>query len=94
MPTMIVRHKVKDYDTWKKAFDGHKDAQTAAGLTRPRIFRRAEDPNETIVVFDAADVGKAKAFGASPDLKATMQTSGVIDKPDVFFLTPAEKYTG
>jgi hypothetical protein len=94
MPTMIVRHKVKDYDAWKKVFDAHKGAQTAAGLTRPRIFRRAEDPNETIVVFDAADVGKAKAFGASPDLKETMQASGVIDKPDAFFLTPAEKYTG
>jgi hypothetical protein len=94
MPTMIVRHKVKDYDVWKKAFDSHKDAQTAAGLTRPRLFRRAEDPNEIIAVFDAADASKAKAFGASPDLKATMQTAGVIDKPDVFFLTPAEKFTG
>ena len=94
MPTMIVRHKVKDYETWKKAFDGHMGAQAAAGLTRPRIFRRAEDPNETIVVFDAADVGKAKAFGASPDLKTTMAASGVIDKPDVFFLTPADKFTG
>jgi hypothetical protein len=94
MPVMIVRHKVKDYDAWRKVFEGHKTAQLAAGLTKPRVFRRAEDPNETIVVFDAEDVGKAKAFGASPDLKTTMQASGVIDKPDVFFLTPADRMPG
>ena len=27
MGLMIVRHKVKDYRSWKKAFDGHASAQ-------------------------------------------------------------------
>jgi hypothetical protein len=85
MPKMIVRHKVKDFDTWKKVFDSHKGAQTAAGLTNPRIFRSADDPNETVVIFDAQDIARAKAFGASADLKSTMVASGLVDKPDVYF---------
>jgi hypothetical protein len=89
MPLLIVRHKVKDFATWKKTFDGHKAAQTAAGLTNPRVYLSADNPNETVVLFDAADIGKAKAFGASPDLKSTMQASGVIDKPDIYLLNPA-----
>ena len=30
MGLLIVRHKVKDFATWKKAFDGHTAAQKAA----------------------------------------------------------------
>ena len=85
MPKMIVRHKVKDFDTWKKVFDSHTGAQTAAGLTNPRIFRSADDPNKTVVIFDAQDIARAKAFGASADLKSTMVASGLVDKPDVYF---------
>jgi len=28
MGMLIVRHKVKDFATWKKAFDGHAAAQS------------------------------------------------------------------
>ena len=38
MGLLIVRHKVKDFATWKKAFDGHAAAQKAAGLIQPRFF--------------------------------------------------------
>ena len=89
MAMVIVRHKIKDFDTWKKAFDGHKPAQAAAGLSNPRVFRSADDPNETVVLFDAQDIGKAKTFASSADLKSTMQAAGVVDKPDVYFLNPA-----
>ena len=89
MPMLIIRHTIKDYAMFKKTFDGHKAAQTAAGLSNPRIYRSADNPNETVILFDAQDVAKAKAFGASPDLKSAMTAAGVVDKPDVYFLNPA-----
>jgi len=89
MGLVIVRHKVKDFATWKKAFDAHAGAQKASGLTNPRVYRSADDGNETVVLFDAADMSKAKAFGASPDLKSTMQAAGVIDQPTVYLLEQA-----
>ena len=86
MGLMIIRHKVKDFAAWKKAFDGHAGAQKAAGLTNPRVFRSIDDRTETIILFDMQDVAKAKAFRSSADLKSTMQSAGVLDQPTVFFL--------
>jgi hypothetical protein len=89
MGLMIVRHKVKNYGSWKKVFDGHASAQKAAGLTKPRVFRSAEDPNETIILMDYKDLKMAKTFGTSADLKKTMETAGVVDKPTIYFVEPA-----
>ncbi len=89
MALIIVRHKVKDFAVWKPAFDEHKAFQTTAGLTNPRVYRSADDPNEVVVLFDAQDLGKSKEFVSSPDLKSAMQAAGVMDKPDIYFLNSA-----
>ena len=90
MALMIVRHKVKDFGAWKPAFDGHRPLQTGAGLLNPRVFRSADDPNEVVILFDVQDIGKAKQFGSSPELKSAMTAAGVVDKPDIHFLNPAD----
>jgi hypothetical protein len=89
MGLMIVRHKVKDFRSWKKAFDDHAGAQKAAGLTKPRVFRSADDPNETIILMDYKDLKMAKTFGASTDLKETMEAAGVVDRPTIYFVEQA-----
>ena len=89
MGLLVIRHKVKDFATWKKAFDSHAGAQKTAGLTNPRVFRSVDDRNETVILFDMQDVAKAKQFGSSADLKSTMQSAGVLDQPTVLFLDEA-----
>ena len=84
MGLMIVRHKVKDFRSWKKAFDGHATAQKAAGLTKPRVFRSADDPND--ILMDYRDLKMAKTFGASADLKKTMEAAGIVDQPTIYFV--------
>ena len=86
MGMMIVRHKVKDYRTWRPMFDAHVAQQKAAGLSHPRVMRSADDKNEIVVIFDDMDTKKAKEFGASADLKETMMKAGVVDQPTVYFL--------
>ena len=89
MGLLIVRHKVKDFTTWKKAFDGHAAAQKTAGLTNPRLFQSTDDPNEVVILFDMKDAAAAKKFASSADLKSTMQTAGVVDQPTIHFLEEA-----
>jgi hypothetical protein len=36
--------------------------------------------------MDYKDLKKAKAFGASADLKKTMETAGVVDQPTIYFV--------
>lgn len=84
---MLVRHKVKDFTTWKAGYDAHHPARQEAGLTERHLLRSTDDPNEVILMFQVRDLGRAKEFAASADLRQKMQEVGVIDRPDIFFLT-------
>jgi hypothetical protein len=90
MPLLIIRHKVKDFANWKTAYDAHAGARAKAGLTNGRVTRSVDDPNELVLIFDAADLEQAKTFGASNDLRTAMQSAGVSDTPTVYFLNDAK----
>jgi len=90
LATIIVRHKVKDFAAWKPFFQAHESKRVAAGLTNPRLFRSADDPSEVVILLDAADLGAAKAFAGSEELRSEMAGAGVVDKPDIYFLNTAD----
>ncbi len=83
---VLIRHKVRDYSVWKRVYDGQLPKRLEAGLAEKYLFRGANDTNEVIILFEAKDLGRAKAFSESSDLRETMEKAGVIDKPDVYFL--------
>ena len=86
MGMLIVRHKVKDYNTFRPVFDAHMETQVSAGLRNPRVMRSADDPNEMVILFDDMNTADAKAFMASDDLKQKMMEAGVSDQPTIYFL--------
>ena len=83
---VLIRHKVRDFNAWKAGFNAHAPERAAAGLSDKQLLRSADDANEVVIVLAAMDLNQAKAFIASPDLRETMQSFGVSDKPDVYFL--------
>lgn len=91
MAYLLVRHKHKDYEKWKKAFDEHSATRKTNGSKGGRLFRNADDPNEMVVIFEWDNLEKAKKFAQSEDMKKTMQRAGVIDKPDLYFLEEIER---
>lgn len=84
---MLVRHKVKDFSDWKAGYDAHAPKRDEAGLAEQYLLRGADDPDEVVMLFEAQDIARAKAFAESADLRETMRTVGVVDKPDIHFLT-------
>lgn len=86
MAYLLIRHKVQDFQVWKPGYDAHAPQRAEAGLTEKYLLRSADDPNEIVLLFEAADLGRAKAFCESADLRQKMQEVGVVDKPDVYFL--------
>lgn len=86
MGFMLIRHKVRDFNTWKTGYDAHQPKRKEAGLIEKYLLHRADDPNEVVMLFEATDFDRAKAFAASPELRDKMQEVGVIDKPDICFL--------
>ena len=83
---MLIRHKVREFAEWKRGYDAHLPKRVEAGLTEKHLLRGADDANEVILLFQAADLARAKAFSESADLRETMQKVGVLDKPDIYFL--------
>ena len=86
---VTIHMKVKDYATWRTAYDGHEKGRVSAGITSGRVFRSAEDPNDVVILQDVADVAKARTWFGSDDLKAAMQKSGVLGSPNVRFAAAA-----
>jgi uncharacterized protein YeaO (DUF488 family) len=83
---LLVRHKVQDFSEWKRGYHAHLPKRAEAGLTEKHLLRGANDSNEVVLLFQAKDLNRAKAFVESADLRETMQKFGVLDKPDIYFL--------
>jgi hypothetical protein len=86
MNYILIRHKVTNFEKWKDAYDAHFLARATAGLKEEHLLHNVDDHNEVVVLFSTQDLNLAKEFAASSDLRAAMQKSGVIGKPDVYFL--------
>ncbi len=90
MATMIVKHKVADFSTWKTAFDGMQQTRLEHGWIGHEVFRDAADSNLVTIVNKVKSLDQAKEYGKSPELKTAMQHGGVISAPEIQFLTDEE----
>jgi len=86
MPYVLVVHKVQDYDRWRPYFDSDLANQRAAGLTVRHVLRGADDPQEFVVLFEAENLGRARALAGSEELRKIMQEAGVLGRPEMHFL--------
>lgn len=86
MALFIIQHKVRDYAAWRPAYDAHESSRAGASITNGRVYRRAEDPNDLVLVFDVADVAKARAWTVGEDLKQAMKNAGVLGAPIIHFV--------
>ncbi|MGB1937513.1 MAG: hypothetical protein ACPH5P_06750 [Akkermansiaceae bacterium] len=87
MAHILIRHKVADFETWKQVYDDHLPAREAAGLENLGLWRNDDDPSEVLILFSASNLAKAKELIHSPDLKQSMEASGVQGQPDIVFMS-------
>lgn len=83
---MMVKHKVKDYATFKTVYDGHDSARLANGLHSYVLGRGMDDSMMVMVALKADDLKKAKAFSKDAVLKTAMQKAGVVGAPEISFI--------
>ncbi|HEX2683131.1 MAG TPA: hypothetical protein VHL77_04330, partial [Ferruginibacter sp.] len=91
-PRLMVKHKVKDYDAWKKVFDADKPNRVAAGLTDRALGYEIGDNHMVSIVFLVSDMKKAEDMSKSPDLKKKMEEGGVEGAPTFFYYNQVKKY--
>jgi hypothetical protein len=86
MNYVLIRHKVADFTQWKAVFDAHRGTRQDAGLKEKYVLRGVQNLNEVVILLEAEDLQKARAFMDSADLREVMDKAGVLGKPDVYFL--------
>jgi heme-degrading monooxygenase HmoA len=87
----LVRHRVADFDAWKKEYDGFASIQAEHGVRAHQVLRSIENPNDVIVThtFDSREA--ARAFFAMPELKEAMDAAGVnADSVEISYLDEVE----
>jgi hypothetical protein len=60
MYTLQIEHGIKDFGTWKAAFDRDPVDRTASGVLAHRISRPVDDPHYVVVELDLAHRGQAE----------------------------------
>lgn len=88
---LFVRHEVADYGVWRKAFDAFAPTARKSGAINGAVYRSADNANDVTVTHDFHSVAKAKAFAASPELKAAMEKAGVKGAPQIWITTKSMK---
>lgn len=93
MPSLLIRHRVADYPTWKAVFDEHEPTRRANGSREGWLFRAAADPNEILVLLAWDDLERARLFVDSDDLREALAQAGVTDRPDIWLLEEVDHST-
>jgi hypothetical protein len=80
---LTIHFKVKDFNAWQTSYNGNEKNRASAGITNSKVFRSAEDPNDVLLLQDAADVSKARTWYGSSEMKAMLEKSGVVGAPSI-----------
>ncbi len=89
---LMMMHRVKDWNIWKKEFDDHQSIRMAAGLIDRGVGYSIGDNHMVTIVQAVTDMKKANDFLASPDLKEKMAKAGVEGTPTSLFYKIVQKY--
>jgi CRISPR/Cas system CSM-associated protein Csm5 (group 7 of RAMP superfamily) len=80
---LTIRFKVKDFNAWQTSYNGNEKNRTSAGITKSKVFRSNDDPNDVLLLQDVADVSKVRTWYGSSEMKSLMEKSGVVGSPSI-----------
>jgi hypothetical protein len=65
VPVLQIEHPVRNFETWKSAFDGGQERRQAGRVRRYRVYRPVDDPKYIAVdlEFDSRDEAEAFKLG-------------------------------
>ena len=65
MTILHIEHPIRNFDTWKKAFESDPVGRERSGVRRYRILRPIDDPNYVMIDLDFDSSRAAEAFLAA-----------------------------
>lgn len=90
MPYLLVRHRVADYEEWKRAFDGVDEVRREAGSRGGTVFQGTDDPDEVVVLLEWDGEEQAGEFARSKELWRAMGRDAAPDEAVASVLEEAD----
>ena len=81
--TLLVRHQVEDYGTWRAAYDSVEDLRQEHGCTGAEVMVDPADKNDVFVLHRFPSLEQAQAFAGSDGLREAMSKAGVAGPPRI-----------
>ncbi len=87
MAELLIRHRVGDYETFKKIFLEDQERRRATGSHRARVLLNADDPKDIWVVLDYDNAGQAREHARTLELhEAIKWATGNVSMPEFVVL--------
>ena len=77
MTTVLVNHRVADYEAWRPEFDRTLKAEWTSGIRSYKVLRGQDDPNRVLVLNRLDSREAAEALVNNPALREAMAGAGV-----------------
>ncbi len=93
MHILRIEHQIRDFDSWKAAFDSDPVGRGQSGVRRHRVLRPVDDPNYVMIDLDFDSSSEAEAFLAAlrRDVWASRQAApALVGSPQVRIVEAVE----
>jgi heme-degrading monooxygenase HmoA len=90
MAILVVQHRVRDFDAWKRVFDAGEDLRRRHGASRHWVYQAHNDPNDVVVAVEFGSLEAAENFTDDPALRQNMAEAGVEGSPHIHFRREVE----
>jgi hypothetical protein len=81
--TLLVRHEVEDYATWRSAYDSVEGLRNEHGCTDAEVLVDPANKQDVFAVHRFPTLEQAQAFAGSDGLREAMGKAGVKGAPRI-----------
>ena len=83
--TLVVRHTVNDYSTWRPVYDGLSTLRDQYGCITEAVLVSPDDANDVFVTHEFPTLEQATSYAHDPALRSGMEAGGVSSAPRIEF---------
>ncbi len=87
--TLLVRHQVEDYATWRSVYDSLDGLRKEHGCTEDEVMVDTADKQDVFVIHRFPTLEQAQSFAGSSELREGMSHAGVKGAPRIEFAVGA-----
>ena len=81
--TLVARHEVEDYATWRPVYDSVEGLRQEHGCTEAEVMVDPANKNDVYILHRFPTLEQAQAFAASNELREAMGQAGVKGAPRI-----------